>query len=450
MIFEIIIVLAAIVLIAAVIWWVLGFFNRDEPIVPTVAAPIEQQAHPAGPPKLKLSKPAGFIPPPPPDPDAPKLKLSKPAGLVPPPATLSLSDVSAGTESSPRFSLKTEEALRLLPTGFSYYGVRVLCRGTLPWRVSRGCRLVFDVADFNHAVQTPVFCYMAGYSDPKNGLARHVCPDEPPAPGVLAEWTELAFLPLSMFVGPKSGLRALSLRCGIMPLGGDPADSVWASATVFKANLELPGYREDPLDKVIVVFSRIVELAMACAAADGVSDAREKEVIQEWIENWAQRMEEEGLECVSRFRGALLAILSSPIRSSFTQELAAVALIEHAEGKRMEALALCVRVISVDGVLHDKEMKMIERLSELLVIDRTIMRSLFDKQFASSGIIVSPDNLEALVGIDPSWDKERIREHLSERFMKWNSMAPSAKTTEDQARIRAMLDAIAKLKHKYA
>ena len=450
MISEIIIVLAAIVLIAAVIWWVIGFFNRDEPIVPAVAAPIEQQAHPAGPPKLKLSKPAGFILPPPPDPDAPKLKLTKPAGFVPPPATLSLSDVSAGTESSPRFSLKTEEALRLLPTGFSYYGVRVLCRGTLPWRVSRGCRLVFDVADFNHAVQTPVFCYMAGYSDPKNGLARHVCPDEPPAPGVLAEWTELAFLPLSMFIGPKSGLRALSLRCGIMPLGGDPADSVWASATVFKANLELPGYREDPLDKVIVVFSRIVELAMACAAADGVSDAREKEVIQEWIENWAQRMEEEGLECVSRFRGALLAILSSPIRSSFTQELAAFALFEHAEGKRMEALALCVRVISVDGVLHDKEMKMIEHLSELLVIDRTIMRSLFDKQFASSGIIVSPDNLEAVVGIDPSWDKARIREHLAERFMKWNSLSPSAKTTEDQARTRAMLDAIAKLRQKYA
>lgn len=450
MISEIIIVLAAIVLIAAVIWWVIGFFNRDEPIVPAVAAPIEQQAHPAGPPKLKLSKPAGFILPPPPDPDAPKLKLTKPAGFVPPPATLSLSDVSAGTESSPRFSLKTEEALRLLPTGFSYYGVRVLCRGTLPWRVSRGCRLVFDVADFNHAVQTPVFCYMAGYSDPKNGLARHVCPDEPPAPGVLAEWTELAFLPLSMFIGPKSGLRALSLRCGIMPLGGDPADSVWASATVFKANLELPGYREDPHDKVIVVFSRIVELAMACAAADGVSDAREKEVIQEWIENWAQRMEEEGLECVSRFRGALLAILSSPIRSSFTQELAAFALFEHAEGKRMEALALCVRVISVDGVLHDKEMKMIEHLSELLVIDRTIMRSLFDKQFASSGIIVSPDNLEAVVGIDPSWDKARIREHLAERFMKWNSLSPSAKTTEDQARTRAMLDAIAKLRQKYA
>jgi hypothetical protein len=55
-----------------------------------------------------------------------------------------------------------------------------------------------------------------------------------------------------------------------------------------------------------------------------------------------------------------------------------------------------------------------------------------------------------LVGIDPSWDKEQIRNHLAERFMKWNSLSPSAKTTEDQARTRAMLDAIAKLKKKYA
>jgi len=34
--------------------------------------------------------------------------------------------------------------------------------------------------------------------------------------------------------------------------------------------------------------------------------------------------------------------------------------------------------------------------------------------------------------------------------MKWNSLSPSAKTTEDQARTRAMLDAIAKLRQKYA
>ena len=116
----------------------------------------------------------------------------------------------------------------------------------------------------------------------------------------------------------------------------------------------------------------------------------------------------------------------------------------------MEALALCVRVIASDGVLHEKEMRLVEKLADLLQIDRSIMQTLFDKQFANSGIVVSPDNLEAIVRIDPSWDKDKIRRHLAEQFMKWNSRAPAAKTVEDQARIRAMLDAIAKLKHKYA
>jgi hypothetical protein len=78
------------------------------------------------------------------------------------------------------------------------------------------------------------------------------------------------------------------------------------------------------------------------------------------------------------------------------------------------------------------------------------MQALFDKQFANSGIVVSPDNLEAIVGVDPSWDKGRILKHLSEQFMKWNSRAPSARTVEEQARTRAMLDAIAKLRQKYA
>jgi hypothetical protein len=116
----------------------------------------------------------------------------------------------------------------------------------------------------------------------------------------------------------------------------------------------------------------------------------------------------------------------------------------------MEALALCVRVIASDGVLHEKEMRLIEKIADLLEIDRSIMRSIFDKQFAHSGIVASPDNLEAIVGIDPSWDKEQIRKHLAQQFMKWNSRAPNAKTVEDQARIRAMLDAIAKLRQKYA
>jgi len=85
-----------------------------------------------------------------------------------------------------------------------------------------------------------------------------------------------------------------------------------------------------------------------------------------------------------------------------------------------------------------------------LGLDYDKLQALMDKQFVKSGLSVGQDNLEALVGIDAAWDKERIRKHLADQFMKWNARAPSAKTVEDQARIRSMLEAIAKLKKKYS
>jgi len=444
---EIHILIAAFLAVVLLVWYVVGLFYREDDAADSPGARAS-----VGPSDEGDDAP-----------EAPRLNLRvRPEGSGasavsnPPPAPLRLDRAPAEAEvrdekkeSAHPLYLNVLPAVKVLSTGYAYHGVRVMCKGSVPWRQAKGHRLVFDVIDLCHAVESAVHCHMAGYSDPANGFARHVSPDEPPSGDVLHEWTEVAFLPTSLFIGPKSGMRSLVVRCRIMPSGGDPARAVQVSATVFKANLELPGYRDDPLDEVIIVFSRIVELAMACSVADGVSDDREKSVIREWVEVWSRQMDEDGQECGSRFRSKLLGVLDSEIRKSFTLESAAFALNEYASGQRMEALALCVRVVSVDGVLHEKEMRMIERLSDLLGVDRSVMRSLFDKQFARSGIVVSPDNLEAIVGVDPSWDKDRIRRHLAEQFMRWNSRAPSAKTVEEQGRIRAMLDAIAKLKHKY-
>lgn len=281
-------------------------------------------------------------------------------------------------------------------------------------------------------------------------MVRYAPDAEPPPPGLLADWTVLAFLPTSLFKGPRSGPRTLRLRCGVMPVGGDPARCVHVGMTTFKVNLELPGFLDDDLDLMILVSSRIVELAMACAAADGNVDIREQKTIQDWVEQSSCMVARSGADSEARFRSALMKVMSSPARATFTLESAVFALHSYAEGQRMEALALCVRVIASDGVLHEKEMRLVEKLADLLQIDRSIMQTLFDKQFANSGIVVSPDNLEAIVGVDPSWDKGRILKHLSEQFMKWNSRAPSARTTGEQARIRSILEAIAKLRQKYA
>jgi len=450
-----IIFVGAFVALCSIIWGVLGYVYRDDADSGDKARSV-REAPPAAPVISDDAGNAWGAPPPPPtvagakhSAPAPKLKLNRP--LPPPPPVVASAPRNAeGAGAAPQFTLTTQPAVRVLPSGFTYHGVVVLGRGLAPWKTSSGYRLVFQVVDFEHAIEGPLYCPVLGYGDPLLGMIRFVSADEPPSPGILADWTELAFLPTSMFTGPKSGVRNLSLRCGIMRADGDAARSVQVGALVFKANLEMPGFLDGDLDLRILVSSRIVELAMACATADGNTDIREKKTIQDWVEQSSCMVARSGADSEARFRSALMRVISSPARDTFTLESAVFALHSFAEGQRMEALALCVRVIASDGVLHEKEMRLVEKLADLLQIDRSIMQTLFDKQFANSGIVVSPDNLEAIVGIDPSWDKDRILKHLSEQFMKWNSRAPSARTTGEQARIRSILEAIAKLRQKYA
>ena len=433
---ELIILVGAFVVLCSLIWGVLGYVYRDD------ADSGNARGIPLPPPPPTVSGSERVFP-------APKLKLSRPVISNAPP-NLSTPRSAEGEGAVLHVSLTTQSAVRVLPSGFALHGVNVLCRGRVPWKTSEGHRLVFQVVDFEDQTEGPLQCAIPGFGGALLGMVRYVPDAEPPPPGQLADWTELAFLPTSLFKGPRSGLRTLSLRCGVMPVGGDPAKCVHLGMTTFKANLELPGFLDDDLDLMILVSSRIVELALACAAADGNTDIREQKAIQDWVEQSSCMVARSGADSEARFRSALMKVMSSPARATFTLESAVFALHSYAEGQRMEALALCVRVIASDGVLHEKEMRLVEKLADLLQIDRSIMQTLFDKQFANSGIVVSPDNLEAIVRIDPSWDKDQIRRHLAEQFMKWNSRAPAAKTVEDQARIRAMLDAIAKLKHKYA
>jgi hypothetical protein len=119
-------------------------------------------------------------------------------------------------------------------------------------------------------------------------------------------------------------------------------------------------------------------------------------------------------------------------------------------GVSQAALSLCVEVIAADGELHAKELETVRGIARDLGLDYDQLQSLLDKQFVNASVTSAQENLEAIVGIDPAWDKERIRKHLSEQFMKWNGRAPAAKTVEDQARIRLMLEAVAKLRKKYS
>jgi tellurite resistance protein len=194
-----------------------------------------------------------------------------------------------------------------------------------------------------------------------------------------------------------------------------------------------------------------VELALACARADGTVDQRELRVVHRWMTACLTERNEDPVDELAKLRAGLNEAMKTGVRGgadigTITSRIRKLALPAVSQA----ALSLCVEVIAADGELHAEELKSVRSIASGLGLDYDQLQSLLDKQFVKSAVTSAQENLEAIVGIDPSWDKERIRKHLANQFMKWNSRAPAAKTVEDQGRIRMMLDAIAKLKKKYS
>jgi tellurite resistance protein len=214
--------------------------------------------------------------------------------------------------------------------------------------------------------------------------------------------------------------------------------------------LEMLGYMEHQ-ENSRAAKALVVELAMACAQADGSLDQLELKAVNRWMRATLSQMDEDDKAEVAQTRDALNAAFKKGT-SDKVDLMAACRSLKACKLPAMnqQALSLCVEVIAADGVLHDKELASVRKIASALGIDYDRLQSLMDKQFVQAGITVAADNLEALVGVDPSWGKEKIRKHLSDQFLKWNARAPNAKTTADQARIRSILDAIAKLKKKYS
>ena len=58
-------------------------------------------------------------------------------------------------------------------------------------------------------------------------------------------------------------------------------------------------------------------------------------------------------------------------------------------------------------------------------------------------------DIESLLGIDPTWSKKRIEEHLGKEFAKWNGRMNSLPEGEERDNAQKMLDLIAKTRKKY-
>lgn len=336
----------------------------------------------------------------------------------------------------------------------------VKVRGRIPVSYAQDLGMLITLEDAGNGGLRPVYCVVGKLSDPATHVFRHFKVIGSFSPGYyLPDWIQVGLIPTPFVITPYSGLRSIRVTCRCIPSAFEklPLSDhrivhgvVCEARTLCSAHFPTTGYLE-VADKRRDGMVATVELALACACADGAVDQRELRVIHRWMTACLAERNEDSPAELAKLKTGLNEAMKAGVRGggdigAITSRIGKLSLPAVSQA----ALSLCVEVIAADGELHPKELDSVRGIAKGLGLDYDQLQSLLDKQFVNSAVTSAQENLEAIVGVDPSWDKDRIRKHLANQFMKWNSRAPSAKTVEDQSRIRMMLEAIAKLRRKYS
>ena len=379
----------------------------------------------------------------------PSQRRSSPPAYVPAPPPVPVPDFMV------RGELKTREV-----GGHTYKFIEVQLQGRIPVSYPQELGVLTTLEDDASGKLSPVFGMVAKLTDPETRAYRHFCRIGRINPGFYrTDWSPGGFIPVDFVHPPYSGSRRMRITCRCIPAEFESlplSDQrlkygvICEARTYYATQFPVIGYLE-VADKHREGMVATVELALACACADGTVDQRELRVVHRWMTAALSERSDDSPAELAKLKAGFNDAMKMGVRGGAdVRSICAKIQKLSLPSVSQSALTLCVDVIAADGELHADELKTVRAIARDLGLDYDKLQSLIDKQFVNANVSSAQENLEAIVGIDPSWDKERIRKHLADQFMKWNSRAPAAKSVEDQARIRSMLDAIARLKKKYS
>ena len=116
----------------------------------------------------------------------------------------------------------------------------------------------------------------------------------------------------------------------------------------------------------------------------------------------------------------------------------------------LDALKLGYEVMSADGKADKEELETIKRIADTLGIDPTEQEKYKDQHILKiDSSLSSDDSPEALVGMDPSWNKEQIAAHLRDQFQKWNGRLNILEEGSDRDQAQRVINVIGELRTKY-
>lgn len=183
-----------------------------------------------------------------------------------------------------------------------------------------------------------------------------------------------------------------------------------------------------------------VRIAFGMAAADGVVDKNEADLIKAWI-----RKSLEDLSDSSRAKKKINEVITSLAATKFavdTKSEAAV-LASAPEFVKLSAIELVTEVLASDGEASDSELRLRDELIVDLELDAEECRALLDKKIAFGDLSLSRESgALAALGISEGLPRDELRRKLNAEFRKWNGRV-THHDPEVRARAEEMLELIA-------
>jgi tellurite resistance protein len=216
-------------------------------------------------------------------------------------------------------------------------------------------------------------------------------------------------------------------------------------------DFDIKGYMEksDDVDRARALS---VQIAMAVAMSDGSLADEEGDTIKNWIKATISSFSKDRKnELKNIYNTALkdsykLAQNNKLILSNLTSSLKDFNEVQI----NYDTIDLCYKVMAADGVADPDELRIIRKIGESLDIDVSELDKMKDKSLMSlSNEATKNTSIEEILGIEKSWDKLKIKQHLTTEFQKWNNRMNALKEGDDRNNAQLMLNKIADARKKY-
>ena len=272
------------------------------------------------------------------------------------------------------------------------------------------------------------------------------------------EWVRIGVVPTEILQPSFKGKQELSIVVRLVDIDNMPnislgfadSDPLWASIELYEFECKVAGYSEEAeaRDKSQALS---IQIGMAVAMADGSLDDSEGLVLKNWI-----------ISILSNHTGekkqTLKKIYNDAMRESYDLAKSGKLVLDEIcknlndigdTAQKYQAVELAHKVMAADGVVDDREMKIIHSVAESLGIDSSDLEKIRDKQIVKLSTNADDIDVLSLLGISPSLNTGEICDQLKKEFIKWNGRLNSLSEGKEKDNAQQMLDLIGKARDKY-